>query len=140
MAAHVIRGLMARNPYLDPNGGLYLDVPIRPVKIIATWPAASLLAGLPQEVPASTINRLCASGGCRGSGKRRINAAITSLPLLAVLKAWAGPLVMSKADHAFVSQQMFDATTGWRFVNQKYKRCGVDSMLKPPKMWLLIMP
>ena len=65
MAAHVIRGLMARHPSLDPSR---IDEVVfgcanqagEDNRNVARM--ASLLAGLPVEVPASTINRLCASG------------------------------------------------------------------------------
>ena len=135
MAAHVIRGLMARHPSVDPNG---IDEVIfgcanqagEDNRNVARM--ASLLAGLPAEVPASTINRLCASGmdavvlAARGIDMGDYQLAIAG----GVESMSRAPLVLSKADHAFSrGQQIFDTTIGWRFVNPKMQAMyGVDSM------------
>ncbi|MEC8109410.1 MAG: 3-oxoadipyl-CoA thiolase [Pseudomonadota bacterium] len=135
MAAHVIRGLMARHPSVDPNG---IDEVIfgcanqagEDNRNVARM--ASLLAGLPAEVPASTINRLCASGmDAVILAGRGINAGDYQLAIAGGVESMSrAPLVMSKADHAFSrGQQVFDTTIGWRFVNPAMQAMhGVDSM------------
>ena len=93
---------------------------------------ATLLAGLPTDVPASTINRLCASGmDAIALAGRGINTGDFRLVIAGGVESMSrAPLVMSKADDAFSrSQQMFDTTIGWRFVNPLMKQIyGTDSM------------
>ena len=135
MAANVISGLMARNPSLDPSR---IDEVVfgcanqagEDNRNVARM--ASLLAGLPAEVPASTINRLCASGmDAVVLVARGINVGDYQLAIAGGVESMSrAPLVLSKADHAFSrGQQIFDTTIGWRFVNPEMQAMyGVDSM------------
>ena len=135
MAANVISGLMARNPSLDPSR---IDEVVfgcanqagEDNRNVARM--ASLLAGLPAKVPASTINRLCASGmDAVVLAARGINVGDYQLAIAGGVESMSrAPLVLSKADHAFSrGQQIFDTTIGWRFVNPEMQAMyGVDSM------------
>lgn len=91
-----------------------------------------LLAGLPQVIPAVTINRLCGSGmDAIGTAARAIACGAQSMAIAGGVEAMTrAPMVMAKAETAFSRQaQMFDTTMGWRFVNKKLKaEYGVDSM------------
>ena len=93
---------------------------------------ALLLAGLPEDVPGATINRLCGSGlDALGSTARSIKAGETDLCIAGGVESMSrAPFVMAKADAAFSRKaEVYDTTLGWRFVNPKMeKRCGVDSM------------
>ncbi|WP_298915936.1 3-oxoadipyl-CoA thiolase [uncultured Roseobacter sp.] len=93
---------------------------------------AALLAGLPIEVPGSTINRLCASGmDAVGQAARAIRAGDMDLAIAGGVESMSrAPFVMPKADTAFSrSNEVFDTTIGWRFVNPKMKAAyGIDSM------------
>ncbi|MCH8183185.1 MAG: 3-oxoadipyl-CoA thiolase [Proteobacteria bacterium] len=93
---------------------------------------ALLLAGLPEEVPGATLNRLCGSGlDALGSTARSIKAGETELCIAGGVESMSrAPFVMAKADAAFSRKvEVYDTTLGWRFVNPKMeKRCGVDSM------------
>ena len=135
LAAHVIRTLMERNPSLDP---VAVDEVVfgcanqagEDNRNVARM--ALLLAGLPVDVPASTINRLCASGmdavvlAGRGISAGDYQVAIAG----GVENMSRAPFVMPKADTAYSrSSQIFDTTIGWRFVNPAMKAAyGVDSM------------
>ena len=135
MAAHVIAGLMTRHPSLDPHA---IDEVLfgcanqagEDNRNVARM--ASLLAGLPVEVPASTINRLCASGmDAVVLAGRGISVGDYQLAIAGGVESMSrAPLVMSKANHAFSrGQQMFDTTIGWRFVNPEMQAMyGVESM------------
>jgi 3-oxoadipyl-CoA thiolase len=135
LAAVPIKALMARNPAIDWSR---LDEVIlgcanqagednRNVARMAT-----LLAGLPERVPGTTINRLCASGlDAVGTAARAIRAGEADLILAGGVESMSrAPFVMGKADSAFSrSAEIFDTTIGWRFVNPAMKaRYGVDSM------------
>lgn len=93
---------------------------------------AALLAGLPVDVPGSTINRLCASGmDAVGNAARAIRAGDMDLAIAGGVESMTrAPFVMPKADTAFSrSNAVYDTTIGWRFVNPKMKaQYGVDSM------------
>ena len=93
---------------------------------------ASLLAGLPVEVPGATINRLCASGmDAVGAAARAIRAGDMDLAIAGGIESMSrAPFVMPKAETAFSrSNAVYDTTIGWRFVNPKMKaQFGVDSM------------
>jgi len=93
---------------------------------------ALLLAGLPIDVPAATVNRLCGSGmEAIGQVARAIRAGDTDLGLGGGVEGMSrAPFVMPKADSAFSrSNAVFDTTIGWRFVNPKMKaKYGVDQM------------
>ncbi|MDW3180603.1 3-oxoadipyl-CoA thiolase [Roseobacter sp.] len=93
---------------------------------------AALLAGLPVDVPGSTINRLCASGmDAVGSAARAIRAGDIDLAIAGGVESMSrAPFVMPKAETAFSrTGQVYDTTIGWRFVNPKMKTdYGIDSM------------
>ncbi len=93
---------------------------------------AALLAGLPVEVPASTINRLCGSGmDAVGIAARAIKSGEAELVLAGGVESMSrAPFVLGKAESAFArSAQIHDTTIGWRFVNPQIERLyGIDSM------------
>jgi acetyl-CoA acyltransferase len=86
---------------------------------------SSLLAGLPIQVPGTTINRLCGSGmDAIGMAARSIKSGETSLMIAGGVESMSrAPFVMGKAESAFSRQAaVFDTTIGWRFVNPEMKR------------------
>ena len=91
-----------------------------------------LLAGLPQGVPGTTLNRLCGSGmDAVGVAARAIKSGETGLMIAGGVESMTrAPFVMGKAASAFARQaDIFDTTIGWRFVNPLMKQLhGVDSM------------
>ena len=93
---------------------------------------AALLAGLPIDVPGTTINRLCASGmDAVGFAARVIKAGDYDLTIAGGVESMSrAPFVMPKATAAFTrANEVFDTTIGWRFINRKMKEAyGVDSM------------
>jgi 3-oxoadipyl-CoA thiolase len=93
---------------------------------------ASLLAGLPIDVPGATINRLCGSGlDALGSAARAIKAGEASFLIAGGVESMSrAPFVMPKAESAFSrANAVYDTTIGWRFVNKLMKeQYGVDSM------------
>ena len=93
---------------------------------------ASLLAGLPKEVPGSTVNRLCGSGmDAVGTAARAIRAGEAELMIAGGVESMSrAPFVMPKAESAFSrANAIYDTTIGWRFVNPAMKAAyGVDSM------------
>ena len=93
---------------------------------------AALLAGLPTDVPGSTINRLCGSGmDAIGSAARAIKTGEARLMIAGGVESMTrAPFVMAKASSAFSRQaEIHDTTIGWRFVNARLKReYGIDSM------------
>ena len=93
---------------------------------------ASLLAGLPVEVPGATINRLCGSGlDAVGTAARAIKAGEARLMIAGGVESMSrAPFVMPKAESAFSrSNGVYDTTIGWRFINKLMKQqYGVDSM------------
>ena len=93
---------------------------------------AALLAGFPDSVGGSTVNRLCASGlDAVGSAARAIRAGDTDLMIAGGVESMSrAPFVMPKAESAFSrGNALYDTTIGWRFVNPAMKAAhGVDSM------------
>ncbi|MBV7537289.1 3-oxoadipyl-CoA thiolase [Duganella sp. sic0402] len=93
---------------------------------------AALLAGLPAEVPASTINRLCGSSlDAVGMAARAIKSGEAQLVIAGGVESMTrAPFVMGKADSAFSrAAKIEDTTIGWRFVNPLMKAAhGIDSM------------
>ncbi|MBR7976146.1 3-oxoadipyl-CoA thiolase [Burkholderia vietnamiensis] len=93
---------------------------------------SALLAGLPDSVPGSTINRLCGSGmDAVGVAARAIKSGEAALMVAGGVESMTrAPFVMGKAASAFARQaDIFDTTIGWRFVNPLMKQLhGVDSM------------
>ncbi len=93
---------------------------------------ALLLAGLPETVPGTTINRLCASGlDAIGYAARAIKAGEIDLAIAGGVESMSrAPLAMAKAETAFQrSAEIHDTTIGWRFINPLMKaQYGVESM------------
>ena len=93
---------------------------------------AVLLAGLPDSVPAATINRLCGSSmDAVALCARTIRAGEADLMIAGGVEGMSrAPFVMPKADSAFSrNNAVFDTTLGWRFVNPVFKQqFGIDSM------------
>lgn len=93
---------------------------------------AALLAGLPTDVPGSTLNRLCGSGmDAVGTAARAIKAGEARLMIAGGVESMTrAPFVMAKASSAFSRlAEIHDTTIGWRFVNAALKReYGIDSM------------
>lgn len=135
LAAHPIRALMARYP---AELAAALDEIIlgsanqagEDNRNVARM--AGLLAGLPIEIPGTTVNRLCGSGlDAIGIAARAIKAGEADLILAGGVESMTrAPLVMGKAQEAFQrSAEVFDTTIGWRFVNPLMKtQYGIDSM------------
>jgi acetyl-CoA C-acetyltransferase len=93
---------------------------------------ASLLAGMPIDVPGSTINRLCGSGlDAIGTAARAIKSGEADLMIAGGVESMSrAPFVMPKAETPFSRDNIvYDTTIGWRFVNKMMKlQFGVDSM------------
>jgi len=93
---------------------------------------ALLLAGLPDCVPGTTLNRLCGSGmDAVISAARAIKAGELDIAIAGGVESMSrAPLVMPKAETAFSrAAEIFDTTIGWRFINPKMQEAyGTDSM------------
>ncbi|MFA3617779.1 3-oxoadipyl-CoA thiolase [Acinetobacter baumannii] len=93
---------------------------------------SALLAGLPYQAPATTINRLCGSSlDAIAIAARAIKAGEANLVIAGGVESMSrAPYVMGKSDSAFGrSQKIEDTTMGWRFINPKLKELyGVDTM------------
>lgn len=93
---------------------------------------SSLLAGLPYQVPATTVNRLCGSSlDAIAMAARAIKAGEANLIIAGGVESMSrAPYVMGKSDSAFGrNQKIEDTTMGWRFINPKLKEIyGVDTM------------
>jgi 3-oxoadipyl-CoA thiolase len=91
-----------------------------------------LLSGLPETVPAVTLNRLCGSGlDAVGQAARAIRSGEADVIIAGGVESMSrAPFVMGKAETAFSRQaEVFDTTIGWRFVNKLLKaQYGIDSM------------
>jgi len=135
LAAIPLRALLARNAGLDPAaiGDVVYGCANQAGednRNVARM--ALLLAGLPESVPGSTVNRLCGSSleaaavAARAIGADEIEIAIAG----GVESMSRAPFILSKPDAPWArSQKMEDSTLGWRFVNPRMKeRYGVDSM------------
>jgi 3-oxoadipyl-CoA thiolase len=135
LAAIPLKALMARNPNVDWNAvtdaifgcANQAGEDNRNVARMAT-----LLAGMPIELPGSTINRLCGSGmDAIGTAARAIKSGEAGLMLAGGVESMSrAPFVMGKAESAFSrNAQIYDTTIGWRFVNKLMKQqYGVDAM------------
>ncbi|KHK56219.1 beta-ketoadipyl CoA thiolase [Ralstonia sp. A12] len=135
LGAVPLKALMARNPQVDWSA---IDDVIfgcanqagEDNRNVARM--SSLLAGLPEGVPGSTINRLCGSGmDATGTAARAIRAGETSLMIAGGVESMSrAPFVMGKAASAFSRDAaIYDTTIGWRFINPLMKaQYGVDSM------------
>ena len=135
LGAVPMRELMARNPSVDWSAidEVYYGCANQAGEDNRNVARMSLLlAGLPDTVPAATINRLC------GSGMDALTTAARAIKCGEIEMAIAGgvesmsraPFVMPKATEAFSrSNEVYDTTIGWRFVNPLMKKqYGVDSM------------
>ncbi len=135
LGAIPLRALMQRNPGVDwqvVTDVLYGCVNQAGEDNRNVAHMASLLAGLPHELPGATINRLCGSGlDALGTAARAIKSGEATLMIAGGVESMSrAPYVMGKADSAFSrSTQMYDTTIGWRFINKLMKdKYGVDSM------------
>jgi 3-oxoadipyl-CoA thiolase len=135
LLAHAIRATLAKAPNLDPGAidDVYAGCANQAGednRNVARM--ALLLAGLPQEIPGATINRLCGSGlDAVGTAARAIRAGEIDLAIAGGVESMSrAPFVQGKATEAFSRQaEIFDTTIGWRFVNPLMKaQYGVDSM------------
>ena len=135
LAAIPIRALKERNTGVDWEGinDVYLGCANQAGednRNIARM--ASLLAGLPIEVPGVTINRLCGSGmDSIICAARTIKSGEADIILAGGVESMTrAPFVMPKATTAFSRQsEVFDTTIGWRFINKQMKNLyGTDSM------------
>ncbi len=135
LAAAPIRALMAKHPTLDWTDldEVYFGCANQAGednRNVARM--AALLAGLPDNVPGQTLNRLCASGlDAVGAGARAIRAGEIDFAIAGGVESMTrAPFVMGKAAEAFSrSADIFDTTIGWRFVNPAMKALyGVDAM------------
>jgi acetyl-CoA acyltransferase len=135
LGALPIRALVARNPQVDwaaVTDVLYgcANQAGEDNRNVARM--SLLLAGLPQDVPGATINRLCGSGlDAVGSAARAIKSGEAQLMIAGGVESMSrAPFVMPKAESAFSrANSIYDTTIGWRFVNKLMKeQYGVDSM------------
>lgn len=135
LAAIPLRALMARHPNMD--WAALTDVTFgcanqagEDNRNVARM--ALLLAGLPQSVGGSTINRLCGSGlDAVGTAARAIRSGEASLMIAGGVESMSrAPFVMPKAENAFSrTAEIYDTTIGWRLINKLMKQqYGVDSM------------
>tara|TARA_R110002096_G_scaffold28699_5_gene86902 strand:+ start:40159 stop:41361 length:1203 start_codon:yes stop_codon:yes gene_type:complete len=135
LGAIPIAALMERNPQLnwDDLDDLYYGCANQAGEDNRNVARMSgLLAGLPQTVPAMTINRLCGSGmDAIGTAARAIISGEQSLLIAGGVEQMSrAPFVMPKAEVPFSrNAEIYDTTMGWRFVNKKLaEQYGVDSM------------
>ena len=135
LAAVPLQALMARNPKVDwmsVTDLIYGCVNQAGEDNRNVAHMASLLAGLPMELPGATINRLCGSGmDAVGTAARAIKAGEASMMIAGGVESMSrAPFVMPKAESAFSrSNTVYDTTIGWRFINKLMKeKYGVDSM------------
>ncbi|AII11055.1 3-oxoadipyl-CoA thiolase [Rhodococcus opacus] len=135
LAAHVVRELVARHPQVDWES---LDDLILGCANQAgednrnVGRMAALLAGLPVQVPGSTVNRLCASGlNAVASAAQAIRSGDADLVIAGGVESMTrAPFVFPKSATPFGrAMKVHDTTIGWRFVNPAMKAAyGVDSM------------
>ncbi|QHE84399.1 3-oxoadipyl-CoA thiolase [Hydrogenophaga sp. BPS33] len=135
LGAIPIRALMARHPSLDPA---WIDELVygcvnqagEDNRNVARMSA--LLAGLPAEVPAVTVNRLCGSGlEAVAQAARALHAGQAQIAIAGGVESMSrAPLVMPKPTAAFSRHaEVHDSTIGWRFVNPRMEALyGVDAM------------
>jgi len=135
LAAHPIAALMARNRQVDwasVDDVIYGDANQAGEDNRNVARMAALLAGLPQDVPGTTVNRLCASGmDAVGMVARGIKAGDYDLAIAGGVESMSrAPFVMPKATTAFTrANAVHDTTIGWRFVNPRMQaEYGTDSM------------
>ena len=135
LGAIPLKALMARNPNVDwlaVTDVIYGCVNQAGEDNRNVAHMASLLAGLPMELPGATINRLCGSGlDAIGTAARAIKAGEATMMIAGGVESMSrAPFVLGKAESAFSrAAHMYDTTIGWRFVNKLMKeKYGVDAM------------
>ena len=135
LGAVPLKALMARNPKVDwlaVTDVIYGCVNQAGEDNRNVAHMASLLAGLPLELPGATINRLCGSGmDAVGTAARAIRAGEARMMIAGGVESMSrAPFVMAKAESAFSrAAQMYDTTIGWRFINKLMKeKYGTDAM------------
>ncbi len=135
LGAIPLRALMQRNPKVDwqaVTDVIYGNANQAGEDNRNVAHMASLLAGLPLEVPGATVNRLCGSGlDAVGTSARAIRSGEAELMIAGGVESMSrAPFVMPKAETAFSrSNAVYDTTIGWRFINKLMKeKYGVDSM------------
>ena len=135
LGAVPLKALMARNPNVDwlaVTDVIYGCVNQAGEDNRNVAHMATLLAGLPLELPGATINRLCGSGlDAIGTAARAIKSGEATMMIAGGVESMSrAPFVMGKAESAFSrAAQMYDTTIGWRFVNKLMKeKYGVDAM------------
>ena len=135
LGAIPIRALMARHPGLDPaliDELIYGCVNQAGEDNRNVARMSALLAGLPVEVPAVTVNRLCGSGlEAVAQAARALHAGQAQLAIAGGVESMSrAPLVMPKPTAAFSRHaEIHDSTIGWRFVNPRMEQLhGVDAM------------
>ena len=135
LAVIVLKELLKRNPHVDFTqvGDVILGCANQAGednRNVARM--ASLMAGLPINVPGETVNRLCASGlSATVAAARAIMVGDAELAISGgVENMTRGPWIMSKTSTPYGRDaQLFDSSFGWRFVNPKMKeQFGVDAM------------
>jgi 3-oxoadipyl-CoA thiolase len=129
LAAHVLRAVIDRTG-IDP--GLIEDIYFGAAnqagednRNVARM--AALLAGFPETVPGTTVNRLCASGlEAINIASRMIEANHGDVFIAGGVESMSrAPYVMSKAESAYGrAQELYDTSIGWRFVHQRMKEMG----------------
>jgi acetyl-CoA acyltransferase len=135
LAAVPIRALMGRNPHVD--WGAIDDIIFgcanqagEDNRNVARM--AALLAGIPLEVPGTTVNRLCGSSlDAIAIGARAIKSGDAALILAGGVESMSrAPFVVGKAESAFArTLKLEDTTIGWRFINARFQeQFGTDSM------------
>lgn len=135
LAAHPLKILAERNPSVDwaAVDDLYFGCANQAGEDNRNvGRMAALLAGLPQEIPAATVNRLCGSGlEAVGLAARAVMAGEAGLALAGGVESMSrAPFVMPKATTPFSrNAEIYDTTIGWRFVNKALQAAyGTDSM------------
>ena len=135
LAAHVLAELMRRNPSLDPLtiGDVLMGCANQAGednRNVARM--ALLLAGIPQEVPGETVNRLCASGMAAAThAARMLHVGDASVVVAGGVEHMTrGPWVMGKTSKAFGRDMtLHDTSFGWRFINPKLQEVyGTEGM------------
>ncbi|MEH1013844.1 3-oxoadipyl-CoA thiolase [Micromonospora sp. CPCC 206060] len=135
LAGHVVAELVARHPTVD--WARIDDVVLgcanqagEDNRNVARM--AALLGGLPEEVPGTTVNRLCGSGlDALAIAARSIVAGEADLMVAGGVESMSrAPFVLPKATSAYSrAAEIHDTTIGWRFVNRRMERgWGIDSM------------
>ncbi|HEX6232645.1 MAG TPA: 3-oxoadipyl-CoA thiolase [Jiangellaceae bacterium] len=136
LAAHVLRALTARHDGVDPAA---VDEVVlgcanqagEDNRNVARM--AVLLAGLPDSVPAVTVNRLCGSGmDALGYAARMIRSGEADVVIAGGVESMSrAPLVMPKSEGPYDRGQarIYDTTLGWRFINSALEeQYGTESM------------